>query len=154
MEKEAVITSDKQEQKTVQTEYPQGLKWTRQRKQVYEILQEAKEPLSAVQIFGRLEKEAAEQYALSTVYRILAAFEERKLVNRITWMGDTVVYERNRGEHTHYAVCLDCRRRIPLEHCPFADIPLEKETGDFTITAHKLELYGYCRDCVARHKTR
>ena len=31
-------------------EYPAGLKWTKQRKRVYQILQEATEPLSAAQI--------------------------------------------------------------------------------------------------------
>ena len=32
-------------------EYPAGLKWTRQRKLVYKILWEAKEPLNAAQIY-------------------------------------------------------------------------------------------------------
>lgn len=51
-------------------EYPAGLKWTRQRKLVYKILWEAKEPLNAAQIYHLAEKEAAgEEYALSTVYR-------------------------------------------------------------------------------------
>ena len=65
-------------------EYPAGLKWTRQRKLVYKILWEAKEPLNAAQIYHLAEKEAAgEEYALSTVYRILAAFEELALVENL-----------------------------------------------------------------------
>ncbi len=131
--------------------YPEGMKWTRQRKNVYEVLQEATEPLSAVQIYRLVEELAeGEEYALSTVYRILAAFEERGLVSKDTWMGDgTVVYELNRGGHTHYAVCLECHKRIALPSCPFAHIRLGRETGDFTVTGHKLELYGYCRECKA-----
>ncbi len=130
-------------------QYPQGIKWTKQRKDVYEVLWQAKEPLSAVQIYSKLDKSDMEnKYALSTVYRILTAFEEKGFVNKSTWMGDgTVVYELNRGEHTHYAVCLQCHKRIPLSHCPFAHLHLEEDADDFTITAHKLELYGYCKDC-------
>ena len=130
-------------------EYPKGLKWTRQRKSVYEVLWETAEPLSAIQIYNRVEqKNDGEEYAVSTIYRILAAFEEKGLVEKSTWMGDgTVVYELNRGGHTHYAVCLECHRRIPLQNCPFAHIHLEKDTDDFTVTGHKLELYGYCKDC-------
>lgn len=130
-------------------EYPAGLKWTRQRKLVYKVLWEAKEPLNAAQIYHLIEKEAAgEEYALSTVYRILAAFEELALVEKTTGMVDgTVLYSLERGEHTHYAVCLKCHKRIPLQSCPFMHIHLEEDAEDFTVTGHKLELYGYCKDC-------
>ncbi len=151
-------------------EYPKGIKWTRQRKCLYEILSEAAEPLSAHQIYNlAIQKVPEDTYALSTVYRILAAFEENGLVNSTTWMGDdTVVYELEKGEHRHFAVCLECRKRIPLQNCPFSlggdahadmehhDCNHSHEHGhheedvvlkDFTVTGHKIELYGYCKDC-------
>ena len=136
-------------EKKEETGYPQGIKWTKQRKNVYAVLQEATEPLTAVQIYHLSEKLAeGGEYALSTIYRILAAFEEKGLVSKTTWMGDgTVVYELNRGEHTHYAVCLECHKRIALQSCPFAHIHLDQETDGFTVTGPKLELYGYCKDC-------
>lgn len=129
--------------------YPAGLKWTKQRKAVYEILRQASEPMTAAGIY-HLAQEAAsgEEYALSTIYRILTAFEEKGLVEKEVFLEDgTAVYTLSRGEHTHYAVCLECHRRIPLQHCPFAHMQLEKDTDEFTITNHKLELYGYCKDC-------
>lgn len=130
-------------------QYPKGIKWTKQRRDVYAVLWHAVEPLSAVQIYSRVDKPETEgMYAVSTIYRILAAFEEKGLVTRTTWMGDgTVVYELNRGEHTHYAVCLECHKRVALPSCPFAHVHLEEEPGDFTVTGHKLELYGYCKEC-------
>lgn len=135
-------------QEAEEKQYPQGIKWTRQRKRVYEVLWQATEPLSAVQIYNRADSSEEEMYALSTIYRILATFEEKGIVNKTTWMGDgTVVYELNRGGHTHYAVCLECHKRVALSGCPFAHVHLEQETGDFTVTGHKLELYGYCKEC-------
>lgn len=136
--------------------YPAGIKWTRQRKAVYRVLLEATAPMSAAEIYRRVEQgEAGGAYAVSTIYRILAVFEERELVGKTTWMGDdTVVYELNRGGHTHYAVCLSCRKRIPLQACPFAHMHLagagESPEG-FTVTGHKLELYGYCSRCGANN---
>ena len=66
-------------------QYPSGVKWTRQRKCVYDILREASERLSAVQIYQCIVKTGEEAgYAVSTVYRILAAFEEKGLVIRDT----------------------------------------------------------------------
>ena len=106
------------------------------------------------QIYNRIEKEhEGSDYAVSTIYRILATFEEHGMVEKTTFMGDgTVVYELNRGEHTHYAVCLECHKRIPLPSCPFAHVHLEQDTGDFTVTGHKLELYGYCKKCQEARK--
>lgn len=128
--------------------YPQGIKWTRQRKCVYEVLFAAAEPLSAQQIFNKAEQFfTAEIHAVSTVYRILTTFEEQGFVNKSNWLGDgTALYELNRSEHTHYAVCLECHKRIALQSCPFAHMHLE-DAGDFTVTGHKLELYGYCKEC-------
>ncbi len=139
-------------------EYPSGLKWTKQRKSVYKVLWEAAEPLSAIQIYNRVvQQKDGEEYAVSTIYRIMAAFEEKGLTEKITWAGDgAVAYALNRGEHTHYAVCLECRKRIPLQSCPFAHMHPGKEAGDFTVTGHKLELYGYCKDCkgaLNQHKS-
>lgn len=130
-----------------------ALKWTKQRKRVREILEAATEPMNATQIFMKLEKEEQEQYALSTIYRILGTFEEHKLITKSAWMDtQTYVYEWNHGEHKHYAVCLDCHKRIPLDHCPFAHMTLEQETENFVITSHKLELYGYCKSCSSKRE--
>lgn len=126
-------------------EYPQGIKWTKQRKSVYKVLRDVSEPLNAAQIY-RLA--GGRDYALSTIYRILAAFEEKKLVEKNVCLEDgTVVYSLARNGHTHYAVCLGCHRRIPLQSCPFAHIHMEKEPEGFTVTGHRLELYGYCMEC-------
>ena len=138
--------------------YPQGLKWTKQRKSVYRALWETAEPLSAGQIYQRImadeDGKAGTGYAVSTVYRILTAFEEKGLVEKNAWMEDgTIVYSLNRGGHTHYAVCLKCHNRIPLRDCPFSHIQLEEGMEDFTVTGHKLELYGYCRDCRQENDT-
>lgn len=136
--------------------YPAGVKWTKQRKSVYRVLSDATEPLSAQQIYLLVEEENPEEaYALSTIYRILAAFEEKGLINSTTWMGeDKVVYELERGGHTHYAVCLECHKRIPLHSCPFSfghgghrHDDAEEELEDFTVVGHKVELYGYCSQC-------
>lgn len=130
-------------------EYPKGIKWTKQRKAVYKVLWETREPLTAIKIYNLVEQQAAgEEYAMSTIYRILSAFEEQGIVEKeATMENGTIYYSLCRGEHRHYAVCLECHKRIPLHSCPFAHIHLEPETEDFMVTNHKLEIYGYCRDC-------
>lgn len=138
------------------TEYPAGLKWTRQRKAVYGVLRQAAEPLTAVRIYHLTERSApGEECALSTIYRILAAFEEKGIIEKAVSMEDgSAAYALSRGGHTHYAVCLECHRRVPLQSCPFTHLRLQQETVDFTITSHKLELYGYCKDCKEAGKVK
>lgn len=137
-----------------QINYPQGIKWTKQRKGVYDVLKQAQEPLNAHQIYNLIINKMNEQeqgesnYAVSTIYRILAAFEEKQLVIKSNWMDSgTFVYELKRGQHTHYAVCLSCHKYIPLQICPLAHVHVPEEEEEFKITGHKLELYGYCRAC-------
>lgn len=129
--------------------FPQGMKWTKQRKAVYKALWEASEPMNAVKIYNLVERQTSgEEYALSTIYRILAAFEEKGFVEKQAAIEDgTIYYSLCRGEHTHYAVCLECHKRIALQSCPFAHLHLEDDAENFTITKHKLEIYGYCKEC-------
>ena len=44
--------------------YPKGIKWTKQRKDVYHVLLEATEPLSAVEIYNRILQKSGENYAV------------------------------------------------------------------------------------------
>ncbi len=137
-------------------QFPQGIKWTKQRKNVYRVLWDSSEPLSAVQIFRLvMSRTQGGDYALSTVYRILAAFDAVGLTEKTTLMEDgTAVYALKRGEHTHYAVCLGCHRRIPLSRCPFADMSIGNDCEGFVVTGHKLEVYGYCSECNKDKKER
>lgn len=136
-----------------QGQYPGGIKWTKQRKSVYDVLKTAKGPLNAHQIYqaimqadGTTGEEYAGSYAVSTIYRILGAFEKQHLVTKSNWMNTgTLVYELERGEHIHYAVCLSCHKQIPLQMCPLEHMPQAEHA--FKITGHKLEIYGYCRSC-------
>ena len=128
--------------------WPEGIKKTKQRERVYGILLEADEPMSAVDIFKKVPG-----YALSTIYRILTAFEENHMVVRLSLPGeDTAVYELNRGEHKHYALCLECREMIPLKTCPFEHVNMETSDNDFQITGHRVEIYGYCKKCRDNQK--
>ncbi len=73
-----------------------GLKKTKQREEVFQILASAKEPMGAQEIYQCLLNHTGNKnaYAISTVYRILAAFEEKNLVSKSTLPGgENAVYE-------------------------------------------------------------
>lgn len=133
----------------METRWPQGLKKTRQREDVYRVLKEANEPLTAMEIYRQvMEHTTDSNYAISTIYRCLSAFDEYHLLEKSTLMGeDMAVYELKGEHHTHYAICLTCRKKIQLHQCPMESIHLDARVEDFQVTGHKLELYGYCKAC-------
>ncbi len=145
-------------QKMEEFQLPEGMKKTKQRMDVYSILMNASEPLTAIDIYERISKrDGGCGYAVSTIYRVLAAFEEKGYVEKTTMMGeDMAVYEwKNGTEHKHYAICLSCHTKVPLKKCPFQRMmKLDKtQEDDFEITGHKIELYGYCKKCQAKEKS-
>lgn len=132
--------------------FPDGLKKTKQREDIFSVLVEAKEPITATDIYNSIVKRDGEcGYAISTIYRVLSAFEEKGLVEKSTLMGeDMAVYEWVDGEeHKHYAICLGCHKKVALKKCPFQRMAVisKPSDDDFVITGHKIELYGYCKEC-------
>ena len=125
------------------------IKQTRPRKLVITVLQEAKTPMSAVQIQSEIEKKG-ENVWLSTVYRFLDLLVERDIVIKSTVLDqEQSVFGLNRYEHTHYAVCVSCHMIIPMDNCPMArsDFNPGLKDKNFKVIGHKIELYGYCNQC-------
>lgn len=129
--------------------FPEDVKKTKQREEIFRILLEASCPMSATDIYQCLLKtEKYTGFAISTVYRALTLFEEKGYVIKTMPMGgDMSYYEWSQGKHKHYAVCLKCHRLIPLKSCPFEHTKIDPAVEDFDVTGHKLELYGFCKSC-------
>lgn len=125
-----------------------GIKNTKQRNIILEILKEAKKPLTAEEIFLQ-SKEIDENISLSTVYRVLNTFISKDIVNKMAIVEENIsVFELNKIDHEHYLLCIGCNKVVEIKHCPIRtyENSLEEAT-DFDIVGHKLELYGYCPEC-------
>ena len=119
-----------------------GLKCTRQRIRVMEILLENAEPMTAENIH-----DLAGDMSLSTVYRIAEKLYEKGIVSKHTIQdSDKFYYEILLGKHRHYAICLDCGRMRHVSVCPVTSTAID----GFTVTGHKLEIYGYCDKCKSK----
>jgi len=133
--------------KEVQTAWPAGMKKTKPRECVLSVLEHADSPISAMDICSRIEKEGSTVW-LSTVYRILELLVKNGTVIKNTIMdNDMAVYELNRNHHKHYAICVNCHKIIPMDNCPMEEFVPKLEDTDFRILGHKVEMYGYCKEC-------
>jgi Fur family ferric uptake transcriptional regulator len=125
--------------------YPASLKKTKARVAVYGLLEKANQPLSPKEIQSRL---GDKDIWLSTVYRVLEQFEKAKAVTRsLSIDPPQSLYELDRHEHKHYAVCLRCHQRFALEDCPLMD-EVHVDAEGFQVLEHRVEVLGLCAQCA------
>lgn len=125
----------------------EGLKSTKHRKAILFFLEQAEQPLTAEELYVEL-KEKSDSINLSTVYRTLDLFVSKELVNKLTLEDGKARYELNQCEHRHHLFCVCCHKVIAIEDCPMGELQeMLKQKMDFDVTGHKLEIYGYCRNC-------
>ncbi|NLC54519.1 MAG: transcriptional repressor [Erysipelothrix sp.] len=125
-----------------------SIKNTRQRSIVLDILDNSKEAKTAEEIF-LLAKDIDETISLSTIYRTLTLFVEKKFLIKMSALEENLSkYALNKADHAHYLLCLKCDKRIEVGYCPLSVYEESlKETYNFNIVGHKLEIFGYCQDC-------
>lgn len=128
-----------------------GLKKTKHRIAILDILGKGKQPIAAEEVYNELKKNDI-SINLSTVYRTLEILTDRKLVTKLSIIGDNrSLFECNKMVHRHYLVCIGCKNIVTINHCPLGDYEeaLEQETH-FKISGHKLDIYGLCSQCQKR----
>lgn len=130
-----------------------GLKSTKQRIAILEILKKKELPLAAEDVYIEL-KRMNVPANLSTVYRTLETMSEHGLIQKFGLMdAGKAYYELFRVVHRHFLVCIGCKKMIPIQGCPLSEYEREIEAKtDYKISGHRLDIYGYCPECVANEK--
>lgn len=126
------------------------LKRTKARVMILKVLQKSL-PMTAGDVYEAVRKRDT-KLSLSTVYRNCEALAKKGLLLRSTMLADGLTrYEYTQGDHVHHAVCLSCNKIFPV------DVRLEPEYKDrlakengFEVTEHRVEIYGFCKECKAR----
>lgn len=128
-----------------------GVKVTKQRLVVIEILEKAKEPITAEEIYDQVEDKELLNY--STVYRTLNTLSEKGALIKTGEPGGKMYFQLKGHHHTHELECLACHKHIPIEACPVDAFSraVSKETG-FVVTEHYLRIKGLCAECAAHRK--
>ncbi len=126
----------------------EGIKNTKHRNAILAIIEHSEKPLTAEEIFLSL-KEKHTSIWLSTVYRTLDILTSKDLIVKLNILNDDKAhYQLNQNDHKHHIICVSCHKMITFNDCPVEEFENTlKEKIDFNVTGHKLEIYGYCRNC-------
>jgi Fur family ferric uptake transcriptional regulator len=123
-----------------------GLKNTKTRQQVLELLLKENRPIDAAQVFELLKKQD-ESVDQVTIYRILDIFFQKGLVERLDFQEGKFRYEL-RGEEHHHLLCEKCGKIEDVSDCGLdvMEKTIKRKKG-FLVKHHSLEFFGICRDC-------
>ncbi|MBN2222485.1 MAG: transcriptional repressor [Vallitaleaceae bacterium] len=125
-----------------------SLKRTKTRENIINTLATSSRPLSAMEILELTSKEESSSWP-STIYRNLEILVEHDIVLKTKFHEEeTAYYEINQHKHRHYAYCVECKKIIDLENCPFENFHPKFQENGFQLLGHNLEIYGLCKECL------
>jgi Fur family ferric uptake transcriptional regulator len=135
--------------------HAQGMKITQQREEIAETFLKANRHASAEELYRRVHRTHPE-VGLSTVYRTLKLLVDSGLASRREFGDGITRYEPRSGEgHHDHLICIRCGAIIEFKNQEIE--ALQKEVAErkgFTVTRHRLEIYGYCDRCRSTGRAR
>jgi Fe2+ or Zn2+ uptake regulation protein len=128
----------------------QGLRSTRQRYFVYEVILEKRDHPTAEEVFLRV-KQKMPDISFATVYNCLGTLVDCDLVRQVNLDRSSSRFCPNMHDHCHF-YCDDCGEVVDV------DFPVEQEKrvklpDGFLVTRFQLSISGLCSDCAAKAKT-
>ena len=124
------------------------MRLTRQREAIVKLFLERDGHLCAEELYLSLRK-TYPRLGEATVYRTVKLLKAAELASEVNFTGKKRRYERafERQHHDHL-ICSRCGKTAEFFNQSIEKIQerVSKESG-FVPTRHRLEIFGYCRDC-------
>lgn len=125
-----------------------GQRFTEQRAAVFRYLASTDVHPTADEVFLAVRRKLP-AISLATVYKSLETLVGCGLAVKLTYADHSARYDGRTDPH-HHARCVACERVIdvPGEISGSEVEALREATTGFMVTGYRLELTGYCTDCV------
>ncbi|MDP6231873.1 MAG: transcriptional repressor [Nitrospinaceae bacterium] len=125
-----------------------NLKITRQRRGVLKAFLDCENHVSAEELYNTV-TETESKIGLATVYRTLALLIRSGLASEMDFGDGQKRYEhRYKHKHHDHMICTECGKIIEFTNPIIEKLQDEiAAQNGFTITSHKLDLFGNCSDC-------
>lgn len=125
-----------------------GLKYTYERKSIFEEVARFREHFDADSLYGRFKKRGS-RISRDTVYRTLPLLLESRVIQKSAGASKREFFERigAKGHHDHM-VCTKCGRIIEFQ-CEEIEKLQDKVCTQygFKLSFHDHRLFGFCKEC-------
>ena len=142
------------EEKAVFAEYlsRHGLKRSEQREAILEAFLRSERHLSVDDLL-RLTRKRRPEVGHTTVYRTLKLLQAAGLATELVLSGETRFEREYKRQHHDHFICKECGEIFEFSSEEIERIQ-EQVAADigFLIDGHRHQIFGYCRDCVARRR--
>jgi len=126
-----------------------GMRMTKTRRAVVELLFRSKGPISAQDILSSLKKGSLEVNK-TTIYREIDALLAAQVIREVDLLEGKKRYELHlEHDHHHHIICTECKAVQCVEIYHDLD-SIEREIlkkHRFKVTSHSLEFFGLCSSC-------
>lgn len=130
-----------------------GLKYTFERKRIFDEVSHCKAHFDADSLYDRFRKKGL-RISRDTVYRTIPLLLESGVIQKSVGQGHRDFYERTdaKGHHDHM-VCVRCAKFIEFQ-CEEIEKLQDKicEQYGFQLTFHDHRLFGVCQQCRVAEK--
>lgn len=124
-----------------------GVRTTKQRTAVVEVLQDRDNFLSARQIHREL-GDRGFSVGLTTVYRTLQSLVDADAADVLHTGAGEAVYRLCSDEHHHHLLCTSCGATVEIGGGPVEQWAAElAEAHGYLMTGHSAEIFGLCARC-------
>lgn len=132
-----------------------GLRLTEQRKIIVNHFCSKDKHYSVEELYGEL-KHRMPHIGYATVYRTMQLLVDAGLATERRFKDNITRYEpAHRNVHHAHMICLKCGKIIEFEYRRIEQLQQEAaKRHNFHPVSHKLELYGYCKECRKAQKKR
>jgi Fe2+ or Zn2+ uptake regulation protein len=121
---------------------------TRQRVAVFDYLNGVEHHPTAEEVFLAVKRKLP-KISLATVYKNLEALVDCGAISKLTY-GDAAARYDMRTDHHYHTRCLECGKVSDLNAAAGGEaLKRIKPRGGFRVKDYRLELLGYCRECLS-----
>lgn len=129
---------------------PIGMRSTRQRSAISDLMDESKGFRSAQDLHAEL-RDRGNAIGLTTVYRTLQSMADAGAVDVLRTDSGESIFRKCSDSHHHHLVCRGCGFTVEVEE-PGVESWAHRAAGahGFTEVTHAVELFGLCAECADR----
>ena len=124
-----------------------GLRWTKQRRSLIQILSNAMDHYVDITEVDRQMRQEYPGISHNTIYRNLQEFKKLRLVEFNSGTTGLMVKLECDVHHHHHFICQRCGKVQEITMPNFNYQQYQQQLPGAKITGHIFELYGYCADC-------
>lgn len=127
-----------------------GMRATKGRRAIIEVLFEAEKPLSLQEIQDAAGGKTEDRPDYATVFRMMVLLEQLRLVHKVNMQKSCSYFElQDPDKHYDHLICRECGKVVVIDMpCPLREAEqMITERYGFRRLTHSLDFFGCCPEC-------